>query len=409
VAPLKIPLQVTCPNCQTGNLPGSPYCSRCGAPMDPQGQPSRFSTGGLRSQEADFAKTFTSEGQDPALAKQVHDKASQILTNGEQIEYIATGNRVTVGAMPECAVATNKRLIVCRKKMLGKLELDDCSWRDVEDAVLSDGRHGWTLKVSTIQGWPLAVEALPEAQAIRLHEHAMKFSERLRNRLGQAAATNTQPVPPVQQSQETVPQLPDIAAVAQPIRQMPTTPPSGPLQPQQVPAARQSGPLPAPPVVPTNAPSYMPASSAYEGALPPAQRQQTPVQAMPAAAAFQGPPQAGPQIVDLAQRAPQPLPGTGPFATRQSAPLNGNELPTRPMTGPLQGVPQSAPAGTNGANPAGIPRPIPAAANATRANQGKAATDDPVRKMKQLKEMLEAGLITEADFQQKKLDILSRI
>ena len=86
---------------------------------------------------------------------------------------------------------------------------------------------------------------------------------------------------------------------------------------------------------------------------------------------------------------PQPVPGTGPFAARQSAPLNGAGMLTRPMTGPLQG---------------GSPK-----VNSTRTAQSKAASDDPVRKMKQLKEMLDAGLITEADFQQKKLDILSRI
>jgi hypothetical protein len=45
---------------------------------------------------------------------------------------------------------------------------------------------------------------------------------------------------------------------------------------------------------------------------------------------------------------------------------------------------------------------------ASRPSQSKAGVDDPISKMKQLKMLLDAGFITEADYEAKKADILAR-
>jgi hypothetical protein len=180
VAPLKLPLQLSCPNCQHGNLPGSPYCGRCGAPLVDVA-PSTAPLGKPPGAPAldDAITNSLGEGQDPGLVKQSYDRASAIMTSGEKIGYIAVAGRAALGHAPDCVVTTNKRLLVYRKKVLGKYELDDCYWRDVAEASMKESKGGVTLTFTTIQRWHLTVEALPMAQARRVYQIAAQQSERL--------------------------------------------------------------------------------------------------------------------------------------------------------------------------------------------------------------------------------------
>lgn len=186
MAPPRVPTQVQCINCRAGNLPGSPYCSRCGAPIAdnaPVMMPA-VSFPGSASQ-VDPVSRFSADGQDKALVKQTYERASAILTEGEAIEYIATG-RGGLTHSGDCVVATNKRVMMFRKKVLGKFELDDCWWRDVGTASLAETKNGVSLKLAAIQGWNLSVESLPTAQATRIYNIAHQFSDHLQ---GSAAPT----------------------------------------------------------------------------------------------------------------------------------------------------------------------------------------------------------------------------
>ena len=111
--------------------------------------------------------------------QQAYARASEILTSGETLEYVAVANKGSLTHAPDCAVATNKRIMLYRKKVLGKLEQDDYYWRDVNHAALKDGRGGVTFTVESIQGWQMAIESLPRAQAVRLYELAVAHSEKL--------------------------------------------------------------------------------------------------------------------------------------------------------------------------------------------------------------------------------------
>ena len=130
----------------------------------------------------DPMRRFTAEGQDPALVQQAYARASEILTSGETLEYVAVANKGSLTHAPDCAVATNKRIMLYRKKVLGKLEQDDYYWRDV-NAALKDGRGGVTFTVESIKGWQMAIESLPRAQAVRLYELAVAHSEKLADAL----------------------------------------------------------------------------------------------------------------------------------------------------------------------------------------------------------------------------------
>src|SRR5215218_1364156 len=154
MAPIKNTVQVQCRNCQAGNQPGSPHCNRCGAPMADVG-PSTIQQDQASSQVAHVVQAgpvgdpvvrFSGDGQDRALVKQTYERAKAILTQDESIEYIATA-KGGLGHAPDCVVATNKRVMHFRKKVLGKVELDDCWWRDVGSASLAETKNGVNLKL----------------------------------------------------------------------------------------------------------------------------------------------------------------------------------------------------------------------------------------------------------------------
>jgi hypothetical protein len=170
-----------------------------------------------------FAR-FTSEGQDPTIVHQAHARASEILTTGETLLYVAIANKGSLTHAPDCVVATNKRIMLYRKKVLGKLEQDDFYWRDVRHAALRDGRGGVTFEVETIQGWQMAIESLPKNQAGRLYDLAVQHSEKLAGSYlakgtqhdltaelpDMGAASNVGELPPLAFSPAPVPNLPAV-------------------------------------------------------------------------------------------------------------------------------------------------------------------------------------------------------
>jgi hypothetical protein len=169
-----------------------------------------------------------------ALVQQAHSRAAEILTSGETIEYVAVANRGSLTHAPDVAVASNKRIMLFRKKVLGKLEQDDFHWRDVRNATTKDGRNGVTLTLDSIQGWQMAIESLPKGQAWRLYELAVEHCDRLAQMLrgrtgpidpafgipGGAAAPVPAAAPEVPPSyyaapSPAVPQLPALPSVSQ--------------------------------------------------------------------------------------------------------------------------------------------------------------------------------------------------
>ena len=146
---IKAPFQTVCANCSVSNPLGAPYCSRCGAPIgkSPHPQPATSKISSKAAPASSYAEPymrFVTDDQDATLVKQIYEKASIIMMNEEEVEYIGVGHK-GVGHTPDCVVATSKRCILYRKKVLGKLELDDCFWRDVHDAQINPARHGVAL------------------------------------------------------------------------------------------------------------------------------------------------------------------------------------------------------------------------------------------------------------------------
>jgi hypothetical protein len=513
-------LKVACPNCGRVVPHRSPYCDACGRslsgvpPLPPQPEASY-----AKSSPADdpAIKRFLHEQQDPEVVKQSYDRASEILIEGEEIEYIATGNKSVMGLASACVVATNRRLIIYKKKILGKVMLDDCFWRDVRDAQMRDTYHGISLVIETLQGWKVGVESLPKAQAWRIYEVGANHNARLKAGLDelivelQAQAESSSPLTEVGAVSE-VDIAVDVAAVALPVSpelghavyvmpiaensaeaqaslpvavpaplhdaaQSPATGPLPELRPLELPTVAESAPPLQAPALPTLgqdflhpgvqqerftqgpqgavpmsallsglddlfAPSSSKAGSNFEPPLetqPELTRPIPDVQIEPALVAASTGEQgayltAQPNLLTTYQIGVEHILGGSSngsngngnhhIAKKKSAPVEelradgppreSSRVKSRASTprddaklaepaaseeaerGPKENFSWSLSAAPLGSMAVGEPPKSPSSVS-------------PMRKLKQLRRMLEAGLITEADYETKKADILSRI
>lgn len=123
---------------------------------------------------------FLNEEQNPTIVEQVHSRVLQILTVGEEIEYIAVQQKPLLNIAPDCFVLTNRRFIIYRPKLLGGVDFEDYIWRDLRDARLKEGLMGATLTLQTVDGRVLALDYLPKTQARRLYSLAQAMEERVR-------------------------------------------------------------------------------------------------------------------------------------------------------------------------------------------------------------------------------------
>ncbi len=81
---------------------------------------------------------------------------------------------------PDCAVATNRRFMVVRQKMLGRMSFDDYLWEDLFNAKLNQGMMFSTLSFQTAGGAIHKVEYLPKVQAKKLYSICQRHEENAR-------------------------------------------------------------------------------------------------------------------------------------------------------------------------------------------------------------------------------------
>lgn len=130
-------------------------------------------------QVSSILKGFLNEEQDPAIVEQVHSKVSQILTDGEDIRYIAVQKKLVMNMSPDSVVLTNKRFIIYKPKLLGRVEFQDYIWRNLKDAHVKEGLRGATLTMKTVDGHEFAIDNLPKAQARKLYTMAQSMEEQV--------------------------------------------------------------------------------------------------------------------------------------------------------------------------------------------------------------------------------------
>ena len=133
----------------------------------------------IRSAVPNVLQRFGEHGQDPELLAKFHARVSEICTSNETILYIAVQELPMIGAVvsPDAVVLTDKRFLVFRTKLLGRMEFRDCLWKDCKDIHMKENIVGATLLLTGINGHTERVEYIPKSQARMVYRHAQEMEE----------------------------------------------------------------------------------------------------------------------------------------------------------------------------------------------------------------------------------------
>lgn len=115
-----------------------------------------------------------------ALVDGVCQKVAAILTNQEVIQYVAVQQKPLVNIAPDALVATNRRLIFFRSKLLGRFEFQDYLWFDLSNAHVQQNLLGSVFTARHVSGQVLSMDYLPKESAAALYRLAQEREEQAR-------------------------------------------------------------------------------------------------------------------------------------------------------------------------------------------------------------------------------------
>lgn len=119
---------------------------------------------------------FLKDEQDESAVRKILPKVSELLTNGEAVEYIAVQKKLVMNMSPDAVVLTNRRFIVVRPRMFG-MTFQDFPWREVHDVHMSEQMVGATITCRATTGAHAIVDSLPKKQARRVYAYAQQIEE----------------------------------------------------------------------------------------------------------------------------------------------------------------------------------------------------------------------------------------
>jgi len=122
---------------------------------------------------------FLGDEQDPSAVAKMVAKAKDLLTSGEQIEYIAVQKKPLVNIAPDGILLTNKRFMIVRPKLLG-MTFQDYIWRDIGNVHMSEQMLTATITCTVSGGTPLKIDSIPKKQARKIYSIAQEKEERVR-------------------------------------------------------------------------------------------------------------------------------------------------------------------------------------------------------------------------------------
>ncbi len=118
------------------------------------------------------------DDQDPGVVEKVIKKAKELLTKGEQIEYIGIQKKPLLTIAPDSVLLTNKRFMIVRPKMMG-MTFEDHVWREVSNVHMSEQMLTATISCTIVGGTKLEIDSIPKKQARRIYAYAQEVEERM--------------------------------------------------------------------------------------------------------------------------------------------------------------------------------------------------------------------------------------
>jgi hypothetical protein len=152
-------------------------------PVSPQPYPHHSATVSSKINEkiaqanATLAR-FLGEDQDPAVVEKVMKKAKELLTRGEEIEYVGVQKKPIVTIAPDAVLLTNKRFMIVRPKIMG-MTFEDHVWREVVNVHMSEQMLSATISCTIIGGRKLEIDSIPKKQARKIYTYAQEVEERM--------------------------------------------------------------------------------------------------------------------------------------------------------------------------------------------------------------------------------------
>ncbi len=119
-----------------------------------------------------------SEDQDPKSVIRMVERASDLLTRDERIEFIGIQKHPVVNISPAGLILTDKRILAVHPKLTG-MTFEDHLWRDVHDVHISEQMLTATISCTTTDKSILKMDHLPKKQARRIYSYAQEKEEEM--------------------------------------------------------------------------------------------------------------------------------------------------------------------------------------------------------------------------------------
>lgn len=114
---------------------------------------------------------FLLDEQDPKTVEKVLNKLMDLLTTGEEIQYLAVQKKPAVTLLPDSIVVTNKRIFYCEPGNLGlTMNFKDISWKNVKEVSFKEEFFGSKFICVPTSGENIVTEYIPKIQARKLHQ-----------------------------------------------------------------------------------------------------------------------------------------------------------------------------------------------------------------------------------------------
>ena len=122
---------------------------------------------------------YMADGQDPSMIIKLVERVDGICTVNEKALYMAVQQRPVANFSPDAVVLTNRRAIIFRQKVLGRLQFVDVPWINVGDVHVSENIIGSTISIRGLNGHTEHVDYLPKPQARKIYRIAQEMEEKM--------------------------------------------------------------------------------------------------------------------------------------------------------------------------------------------------------------------------------------
>ena len=114
---------------------------------------------------------FLSDEQDPKAVEKVLGKLNDMLTNNEELIYMAVQKKPAVNLLPDCIAVSNKRIFYCEPGNFGiTMNFKDISWKSVKEVSFKEEFFGAKFICVPQHGENIVTEFIPKVQVRKLHQ-----------------------------------------------------------------------------------------------------------------------------------------------------------------------------------------------------------------------------------------------